>query len=281
MRPESLGFVGLGAVGGSVAWAARRAGVSKVIAFADDNRETFRAARVGAITEIAHDPSSVVRTSSLVMLAGTGEEVASALERIAPEVRARGVIVTDLACPKRITTRAAERLELSTQFAGSAPVVSSTASDMSGASPELLKDAIVYVTPLPNGDRAAAEISDFWHRVIGAHPVMIDMERHDALVAWTTHLPHTVASALAVALARHGPSGVTHTGATLDGTRLALGDAQRLAAVLLENRDHVCATLDAFGDAIGEIRRALVAGDAEGVVEWIETGAAWRRRFER
>lgn len=263
-----------------MAWAARRAGINKVTAFAQDHRDAFRAAKAGAISEIARDPECVVRASSLVVIAGTGSEIAAVLDLVAAAVRKRGVITTDLASPKRVAARAAERLELAEHFAGSAPVVSPGTEDMGGASPDLLRDAIVYVTPLPDGDRAAAEVADFWHRVIGAHPVMIDAERYDAQVAWTAQLPQVVASALAVALGQYGPSGVTHRTSTLDATRLAVGDAERIAAVLLENRDHVRDSLEAFGNAVESVRRALSQGDTAGVAAWIEAGAAWRRRFD-
>ncbi len=39
------------------------------------------------------------------------------------------------------------------------------------ALPDRFTGAVVYVTPIARGDRAASEVADFWKRVLGAQPV--------------------------------------------------------------------------------------------------------------
>ena len=53
MKPDTLGVVGLGALGGSVAWQAAQAGVKRVIGYSPVPKEGFAAVKVGAVTEIA------------------------------------------------------------------------------------------------------------------------------------------------------------------------------------------------------------------------------------
>ena len=53
MRPDTLGVVGLGAVGGSLAWQATLAGVPRVVGYSPSPAEAFRAVRDGAVTDIA------------------------------------------------------------------------------------------------------------------------------------------------------------------------------------------------------------------------------------
>ena len=60
MGLDALAVVGLGAIGGSVAWQARAAGVARVVGFSPDPEEAAAAARAGAITEIADSPAAIV-----------------------------------------------------------------------------------------------------------------------------------------------------------------------------------------------------------------------------
>lgn len=176
--------------------------------------------------------------------------------------------------------RAAETLGLQEVFAGSHPFAGSHRPGFGGAAPDRLSGAVIYVSPLRDGDRAAREVCDFWTRVVSAHPVQVSAEEHDALVAWTSHLPQAVSSALAVTLARHGARGMRLGTGAQSATRLAGGDVTMWTDVLLMNREAVIAGLASFDHVVSELTRALNAGDAEGVSRWLEQGAHWRRAVE-
>ena len=138
----------------------------------------------------------------------------------------------------------------------------------------------MYVTPLSGGEVAAAEVADFWRRVIGAEPVILDAEVHDATLAWTSHLPQAIASALTATLARHGPKGVTYGDGALTATRPAIGNAGMWTEILLMNKAEILSALDAV---VSETRRLVAdieAEDAERLREWFESGCSWRRRLE-
>ncbi|MBE0593317.1 MAG: prephenate dehydrogenase/arogenate dehydrogenase family protein, partial [Gemmatimonadales bacterium] len=197
MLPETLGVIGLGALGGSVAWQAARAGVPRILGNAVSTKDGAAAVRVGAVTEFVHHPEVVVRSADLVVIATSPSATVQLLRRFGPTMRERGVFCTDVTSVKRPIVRVAEELELAEVFAGSHPLVGSDASGFDAARPDRLRDALVYVSPLAGGARAAAEVADFWSRAIHAHPVTLSADQHDALVAWTSHLPHVAASALA------------------------------------------------------------------------------------
>jgi prephenate dehydrogenase len=144
----------------------------------------------------------------------------------------------------------------------------------------MLRTAIVYVTPAGGGDDAAREFADFWATVYGAGPVLIEAPAHDRVVAWTSHLPQAVASALAAAFVRAGPSGVTYGTGARDTTRLAASNAEMWRDILLLNREAVLEALDGMEDELGELRRTLAGGDDAGLARWLERGGAWRRGLE-
>jgi prephenate dehydrogenase len=277
MRPDALGVIGLGAIGGSVAWRATQAGVPRVMGFSPVPAEAVAALRNGAITEIAQDPHGVVAASDLVVLAAPPGAILSLLQELGPELLARRVLCTDTASVKQPVVALAERLGLGAVFAGSHPYAGTHESGFAAARPALLHRAVVYVTPLADGEAAAREIGDFWASICEAAPVVGDAADHDRVLGWTSHLPQAVASALAAALARSGPHASYGSGAR-DTTRLAASGTALWHDILLSNREPVLRGLEAVEDELGRLRQALTAGDGDALREWLELAHGWRRR---
>lgn len=280
MRPDTLGVIGLGAMGGSLAWQASGAGIERVIAYAPVPADGAAALRAGAITELADDPRKVVQRSDLIVLCAPPAANVRLLSELAPDLRRRGVLCTDVTSVKQQIMNCARELGLGAHFAGSHPLTGTEASGFGAARSELFREAIVYVTALEGGEPAAREIADFWATVCGAAPVFLDAADHDRLVAWTSHLAQIAASGLAVALARLGPKAVTYGPGARDTTRLAASSPEMWRDILLMNRQHVLAALDGLEDQLGELRRTLAGGDVKALVAWLKAGREWRARLE-
>jgi prephenate dehydrogenase len=279
MRPETLGVIGLGAIGGSVAWQATRARVPRVLGYSPVPAEGVAAVKEGAVTEVVPTVQRLVRQADFVVIAAPPAASMAQLRTIAPELRSRRIICTDVSSIKGPIVRLAESLDLAAQFAGSHPLAGTHRSGFAAARPDLLNRALVYVTPLAKGHAVGREVADFWAGVIGAAPVTMDAASHDAILAWTSHLPQVAASALAAALAQSGPQGVTYGAGARDGTRLAASSVEMWRDVLLLNRRAVLRAIDGFEDSLGSLRRALATGDAGALADWLATAASWRRRL--
>jgi prephenate dehydrogenase len=89
-----------------------------------------------------------------------------------------------------------------------------------------------------------------------------------------------VASLLGNFLAAHTPPGATLGPGSRDTTRLAASGAALWTEILLLNRDAVLPALRALEEPLGEIERALEAGDASAVSAWLARAAEWRRSIE-
>jgi prephenate dehydrogenase len=280
VRPESLGVIGLGAVGGSVAWRAAQAGVRRVIGYSPVPAEAVAALRAGAITEIADRADRAVRLADLVVLAAPPGATLNLLRDLHDLLRDGSTLCTDVTSVKRPIMDLAEGLDLGAAFAGSHPLAGTHESGFAAATPSRLAGALVYVTPLRAGEGAAREIADFWGGVCGANPVLCDAVEHDRIVAWTSHLPQAVASALAGALRRAGPRGVTYGSGARDTTRLAASNPALWHDVLLLNRETLLEGLDALESELGHLRRALNTGNGDELLVWLEAARAWRRQVD-
>ncbi len=93
---------------------------------------------------------------------------------------------------------------------------------------------------------------------------------HDAALAFTSHLPHAVASAVAGVTS---PNFLTLTaGGFRDVTRIAAGDPKLWTAIFQANAESVLAALTAFTDRLNEFRTLLEAGDRAGMERWLSEG---------
>ncbi len=279
MRPDTLGVIGLGAIGGSLARQAKRAGISVVLGWSPDNAERAAAAREGAVDDAPPRAEDIARRADLLVLAAPPAANLTLLDTLVPLLRA-GALATDVGSVKRGIVERAGQQQMGDRFAGSHPLAGTHRRGFEAARAELFRGAIVYVTPVPGGDAAAREVSHFWKTVLEANPVVIDAARHDAQVALTSHLPQAVASLLAGALAARIPPGASLGPGARDATRLAASDPALWTEIFLMNRDVLLPELRTLRAPLDELERALDAGDATAVMRWLENASRWRRGIE-
>jgi len=279
VRPHTLGLLGLGAIGGSVARQAKLAGVATVLGWSPEPSERVAAVKHGALDDAPAKAADVARAADLLVLAAPPAANLTQLEALAPYVAA-GALVTDVGSVKRAIVALAERLGLGARFAGSHPLAGTHRRGFEASRSDLFRGAVVYVTPCTAGEGAAREIAHFWETVLGANPVTLDAARHDAQLAATSHVPQVVSSLLAHFLARQTPPGASLGPGALDTTRLAAGDSALWTEILLMNRDEVLPALRALEEPLGAVERALEAGDGPALTAWLTRAANWRRRVE-
>ena len=280
VRPQTLGLIGLGAIGGSIARQAKLSGGGgAVIGWSPEPSERAAAAQQGAIDDAPPRAADVARLADLLVLAAPPAANLAQLQALAPHLRP-GALVTDVGSVKRAIVARAEQLGLSARFAGSHPLAGTHRHGFEAARADLFRGAVVYVTPCAGtaGGDAAREIAHFWESVLGAQTVVLDAARHDAQLAATSHVPQIVASLLADFLATHTPPGATFGAGATDTTRIAASEPELWTEILLMNRDELLPALRALEGSLGTVERALETGDAPALTAWLARAAAWRRR---
>lgn len=281
MRPSSLAVIGLGAIGGSLAWQARLAGVARVVGFSPSRAEAVEALKASAITEMADTPARALRGADLAVLAVPPRATLDLIGRLAPTLEP-GAILTDVCSVKQaIMTRAAEA-GLGGRFAGGHPLAGTHDSGFAAARPDRLRGCVVYVSELPGeGAAAARAVMGFWREVLEAEPILIDAGTHDRQLAWTSHLPQAVAYALAHALAERRLGGVSYGSGARDTTRLAGSSPEMWLDILRFNQPALDEALEATAAALAELRALLAADDAAGLERYLAAARDFRRGLDR
>jgi len=118
---------------------------------------------------------------------------------------------------------------------------------------------------------AAAELEE----ALGAKIVKMEAVEHDELLAWTSHSPHAVSTALALALSE---AGIVHRQLGRGGrdvTRLAASSPDVWTSILLDNAAAVEASLVAVERQVKGFRSLLSARDRDGIRARLSKARDW------
>ncbi len=265
-----------------MAWQARLAGVPRVVGYSPSRADGVQALRAAAITELADAPARALQGADLVVLAVPAQVTLDLIGRLRPALEP-GALLTDVCSVKGPVLSRAVAEGLGDRFAGGHPLAGTHVSGFAAARPDRLRGCVVYVceTGQTGGDVAARRVMRFWEDVLEAQPVLIDAESHDRQLAWTSHLPQAVASALAKTLADRGLAGVSFGTGARDTTRLAASSPEMWLDVLLFNRVAVAEALGAAETELAELRQLLAAGDADGLRRYLTAAQRFREGLER
>jgi len=282
VRPSSLAVIGLGAIGGSLAWQARLAGVPRVVGYSPDRSEGIQALKGSAITDLADTPLDAVRGADLVVLAVPPSATLELIVQLAGSLES-GAVLTDVCSIKGPVVQQAVTAGLGDRFAGGHPLAGTHESGFSSARPDRLRGCVVYIceTGTAGGHRASASIASFWQYTMQASPVLISAEKHDRQLAWTSHLPQAVAYALARSLADHGLAGVSYGTGARDTTRLAASNPDMWVDIFLYNEPAVSEALSRTEEHLAELRRLLATGDAPGLRSYLAAAQTFREAIDR
>jgi prephenate dehydrogenase len=118
-------------------------------------------------------------------------------------------------------------------------------------------------------------------RALGGVPSVVDVDEHDRLLAFLSHLPQLTASALMNVVGEAvGPEGLLLAGRGLvDTTRLAASPADIWKDIAATNSDQVGTALDTLIALLQELRRDLSGGDR--LADVFEEANHWRQSLPK
>jgi prephenate dehydrogenase len=267
MRVDQLTIVGVGLIGGSVGLAAKSAGLAgRVVGVGRDEPTLARAQAAGAIDTYTTAAAEAARDADLVVVCTPVDRIAADVRACAAAAPARCVL-TDAGSTK---ARLVADLAGEPRFVGSHPLAGSERRGAVNGRADLFAGRVVVVTPGPTTDLEAVAVVDRFWQALGAAVVRMDPSEHDRALAFTSHLPHAAAAALAAVTP---PEWLSLTaGGFRDSTRIAAGDPALWAAIFRANKDAVLAAVDRFRGRLDEFARLLDSDDGPGLERWLLDG---------
>jgi prephenate dehydrogenase len=193
-----LVVIGLGLIGGSFAKGARESGLCREVVGVDrDLASCQRAVQLGVIDRYEQDLASACEGADLIQLAVP----ILAMEKLLTALAALDLgeaVLTDVGSAKGNIVRVARQAfgARLPRFVPGHPIAGSEQSGVEASNARLFRRHKVILTPLPETDPLALERVDSLWRALGADVEHMQVERHDEVLAATSHLPHLLAFGL-------------------------------------------------------------------------------------
>ncbi len=257
LKDSSVGILGLGLMGGSLALALR--GKCSALYGIDPDRATLElACRHNMVDSADSDPAKLLPKADLIILAAPVPAILALLNQL-PSLTPNQCIVMDLGSTKQRIVEAMSRLPERFDPVGGHPLCGREQLSLANAERTLYLGAPFLLTPLERTTLRALSAVRQITEAIGAKEVILEAAEHDRILASTSHLPFLLSSALALATPRDfsaliGP-GFKST------SRLAGTPSSMMLGVLESNRENVLAALHEFQRQLAELELAVSTND--------------------
>ncbi|MET0946847.1 MAG: bifunctional prephenate dehydrogenase/3-phosphoshikimate 1-carboxyvinyltransferase [Pseudomonas sp.] len=261
-----LVVVGLGLIGGSFAKGLRESGLCGEVVGVDlDPQSRKLAVELGVVDRCEEDLAVACRGADVIQLAVPILAMEKLLALLAT-FELGNAVLTDVGSAKGNVVRAATKAfgGMPSRFVPGHPIAGSEQSGVEASNAQLFKRHKVILTPLAETDPQALALVDRLWSELGADVEHMQVERHDEVLAATSHLPHLLAFGLVDSLAKRNENLDIFryaAGGFRDFTRIAGSDPVMWHDIFLANREAVLRTLDTFRSDLDALRDAVDAGD--------------------
>ncbi len=270
---DKLAVVGVGLIGGSLALALKEAGaVGHVVGIGRGLQNLETALKLGVVDSFTQDLTEGVANADVVFLATPVQSLGTVAEQAMPYLKP-GAVITDGGSVKQAVIDAIEpHLRNDVHFVPGHPIAGTEDSGAEAAFATLYHDRRCILTPTA---RTAEEpldlISRMW-QLVGSQIVVMDVDKHDRVLAAISHLPHMVAYALVNAVGaydRYDESILEYSaGGFLDFTRIASSDPTMWRDIAQTNREALLEMMEQFETFFAELKEDVATGSGERLFEF-------------
>lgn len=274
---QNVAIIGVGLIGGSFGLALRRAGFSGRIVGVS-SPQTIRTAIARGAVDAGAELGSAIREADLVFLSSPISVIVDQLRAVDENARP-GTLITDAGSTKVVICRTAHERIRRALFLGGHPMAGKERSGIAAAEARLFQGRTWAVCPNDESVLREERIQEFlkWLGAIGARVEILSPADHDRGVAFTSHLPQLLSTALAASLrdAEHAPE--LAGPALLDMTRLAASPYAIWKDILATNEPGIRLALETFLAYLSNLTRDFDSSATESVFQIAQTCATQLR----
>lgn len=255
---KQIAIFGFGLVGGSVAAAVREAAPATQIV-AVDLASVIASPAVRALAHVGVDSAdsngvrAAAASADLCVLAAPVAVIKAELRSVLEVAQ----VVTDCGSTKRSICAAVSGLPRSRRFVPGHPMAGGPEGGAALARPDLFRGQTWLLCPENSDLDALARVEDLV-RLVGAKAIQMSLAEHDRAVAYTSHVPQLVASALAVLAS--GAGAIPAAGPAYRATTRSAGGGEAMWRDIFEaNADQISVVLQQLGVELQAVAAGLAA----------------------
>ncbi|WP_436915302.1 bifunctional prephenate dehydrogenase/3-phosphoshikimate 1-carboxyvinyltransferase [Acinetobacter gandensis] len=282
---EKVAFIGLGLIGSSLARVIVAEGLAKEIVASTRSQKTLEDAKtLGLIQQGYSDPAEAVKGADLVVLALPVRATQKVLEIIKPYLSEQ-TIITDVGSTKGNVVDAAKAVygeQLPAGFVPGHPIAGAEHTGVHAGKVDLFVNHKVILTPLPSSaDWAVEKLIRLW-QAAKAEVICMDVEKHDEVLAHTSHLPHLMAFNLVEQLAnREDNLDIFRyaAGGFRDFSRIAASDPHMWHDIFFANKKAILNAVDGFERQLAVLRKLIEDENSQALMGLLGHAQAARQHF--
>lgn len=285
MSFDSVLIIGAGLIGSSIARAAKsKAGTSKVW-MADRSADVIETVERLGIADGASEGSAhhFAARADLIILCVPPGKIAEVAADILPVMKP-GAVLSDVGSTKSaMIADIRPHLRADVAFIPGHPIAGTEFSGPEAGFAELFENRWCILTPLDDAHPDVARLAAFWEK-LGSKVEVMDPDRHDRVLATTSHVPHLIAYTLvgtAVDMETVTGDEVVKFSASgfRDFTRIAASDPVMWRDVFLSNREASLEVVERFIEDLTALKRAIRWSDGETLLDHFAKTRDIRRRI--
>ncbi|MBL8089343.1 MAG: prephenate dehydrogenase/arogenate dehydrogenase family protein [Anaerolineales bacterium] len=252
LQHAKIGIIGLGLMGGSLAKALK--GKCESLFGFDTHLPTLELGLATQTVDFASSDFSSLSKVDVLILATPVNIILDIIPSL-PSFIKQNCILIDLGSTKKSIVDSMNQLPENFEVIGAHPICGKEKLGLENADANLYQSAPFVITPSKRTTSKAKSAVTQIISAIGANCIEMSAEAHDHALAFTSHLPFLISSALAKTLPKEfseliGP-GFRST------SRLAGTPSHMMMGILDSNRENVLQAIQSFRESLNEIEENL------------------------
>lgn len=280
-RNTTIGIIGLGLIGGSLAMAVKKKYGSRIFAV-DRNKEILSSALERKIIDGYFDNGEeFLGSCDIVIIALYPQSIIDFIVSNMKFFKRNSIIMDTAGIKHELVTKVQSILREDLEFIGTHPMCGKAESGFEAAESRIFENSNYIITPTDKNTVKTLDIVNTLVKSIGCKNVIeLNTKVHDEIIAYTSQLPHVLAVALINSSDYFKEKLDTLIGGSYrDATRVAAINGELWCDLLINNSDNLLSAIDKFETQLKILKDAVENKDKLGLMEEFSRSCTLRKEI--
>lgn len=266
----NIGIIGLGLMGGSLAKAVKRYGISKkVYGFTNSEKNKKEIEELGLVDELV-DLETLKKVSDVIILSIPVDAIISMFPNFL-DINEKTTII-DMGSTKEYIVKNIPT-KIRKNFVAAHPMTGTEKNGPKAAIDNLYEGKTVVLCDLEDNENMHVNKAFKIFQEIGMRIVVMNSHEHDVNACYISHLPHLISFGLANTVMSHqNPKEIIAlaAGGFKDMSRIAKSSPRMWGDIFKQNRENMLKSIKSFEDQMNEAKKMIEEERYEDLENWMK-----------
>ena len=266
----NIGIIGLGLMGGSLAKAVKRYGISKkVYGFTNSEKNKKEIEELGLVDELV-DLETLKKVSDVIILSIPVDAIISMFPNFL-DINEKTTII-DMGSTKEYIVKNIPT-KIRKNFVAAHPMTGTEKNGPKAAIDNLYEGKTVVLCDLEDNENMHVKKAFKIFQEIGMRIVVMNSHEHDVNACYISHLPHLISFGLANTVMSHqNPKEIIAlaAGGFKDMSRIAKSSPRMWGDIFKQNRENMLESIKSFEDQMNEAKKMIEEERYEDLENWMK-----------